>query len=289
MKTLTNENKKIIFSIILVLIAILMIFVIRPILENPETYIWITDILDEKKTNVTGLLAASTSASTLITLIPGDVGTPIADQLAQLSSLFLLILSFLYMEKYLLTLIGSIFSWCIGIGALLVLISMWLPQQEIGERLRYISRKIRIFAFVIICIIPVSTGVTHLVDTTYEASITQTVQEAVEASDENTTVIEEEDKTIWEEWAEALENVVNSATSVVSDGYEWAQNALNHFIEAAAVMVVTSCVIPLLTLAIIVWLAKTVLENSTGKQIPLHPKQIPYINQYLDADEESGE
>lgn len=166
MQALTNEKKKIIFSIILGCISILMIFMIRPILENPSTYTWITDILYEKKNNVTGLLAASTSTSTLITLIPGDVGTPIADQLAQLSSLFLLILSFLYMEKYLLTLIGSIFAWSVGICSLLVLFSIWFPNNDINQRLRYFSKKIVTFSLVLICIIPISTSITHLVDTT---------------------------------------------------------------------------------------------------------------------------
>lgn len=288
MQALTNEKKKIIFSIILGCISILMIFMIRPILENPSTYTWITDILDEKKNNVTGLLAASTSTSTLITLIPGDVGTPIADQLAQLSSLFLLILSFLYMEKYLLTLIGSIFAWSVGICSLLVLFSIWLPNNDINQRLRYFSKKIVTFSLVLICIIPISTSITHLVDTTYEASIQETVDTAITSQENETTEQDvEEDKTIWQNIADSLTSAVNSVSEAATGAYEWAQEALNNFIEATAVMIVTSCVIPLLTLVIVVWMAKTLLENKTGKQIPM--KQVPVINKYLPIDEESGE
>lgn len=265
-----------------------MIFMIRPILENPSTYTWITDILDEKKNNVTGLLAASTSTSTLITLIPGDVGTPIADQLAQLSSLFLLILSFLYMEKYLLTLIGSIFAWSVGICSLLVLFSIWLPNNDINQRLRYFSKKIVTFSLVLICIIPISTSITHLVDTTYEASIQETVDTAITSQENETTEQDvEEDKTIWQNIADSLTSAVNSVSEAATGAYEWAQEALNNFIEATAVMIVTSCVIPLLTLVIVVWMAKTLLENKTGKQIPM--KQVPVINKYLPIDEESGE
>ena len=38
-----------------------------------------------------------------------------------------------------------------------------------------------------------------------------------------------------------------------------ARNSLNNFIEALAVMIVTSCVIPILVLLFFIWLAKTIL------------------------------
>lgn len=282
MQALTNEKKKIIFSIVLVLISLVMIFLIRPILTNPDTYTLITNILDEKKSNVTGLLAASTSTSTLITLIPGDVGTPIADQLAQLSSLFLLILSFLYMEKYLLTLIGALLAWGVAIASILVLISIWLPKDDINQKLRYISQKLVIFVTVLFLVIPISTTVTHMVDLTYESSIQETVNTAVDSqTQEEVTQETDESKSWWENVADTLTSAVTSVSESAQQTYEWAQSALNNFVEATAVMIVTSCVIPLLTLVIVVWMAKTILENSTGKSIPVSTKQIPVVNKYL--------
>ena len=44
--------------------------------------------LDDKKTTVMELAAASTAASAAITLIPGDVGTPIANKLVRFEQLF---------------------------------------------------------------------------------------------------------------------------------------------------------------------------------------------------------
>lgn len=282
MQALTNEKKKIIFSIVLVLISLVMIFLIRPILTNPDTYTLITNILDEKKSNVTGLLAASTSTSTLITLIPGDVGTPIADQLAQLSSLFLLILSFLYMEKYLLTLIGALLAWGIAISSILVLVSIWLPKDDINQKLHYISQKLVIFVTVLFLVIPISTTVTHMVDLTYESSIQETVNTAVDSqTQEEVTQETDESKSWWENVADTLTSAVTSVSESAQQTYEWAQSALNNFVEATAVMIVTSCVIPLLTLVIVVWMAKTILENSTGKSIPVSTKQIPVVNKYL--------
>lgn len=287
MDFLAEKNKKYTFSIICAVIAILMLVVLRPILENPNTYLWITDILDEKKSNVTGLLVACTTTSTAITLIPGDVGTPIADQLADLSSIFLLILSFLYMEKYLLTLIGSITAWGIGICMILLLVTMWLPMVEINEKLRYISKKVITFVIILFCIIPISTTVSHMIDTTYETSIQETVNNAVESSEgDNVTGVEEkeEEKTIWESLTDGVSDVINQASEVASGTYEWAQNALNRFVEATAVMIVTSCVIPLLTLVIIVWMAKTILENKTGQTISFVSKQIPFTRKHSKDD-----
>ena len=37
-------------------------------------------------------------------------------------------------------------------------------------------------------------------------------------------------------------------------------NSLNHFIEAVAVMIITSCVIPMLVLLLFFWMVKIVLD-----------------------------
>ncbi len=55
--------------------------------------------LEEKQTTVLELSAASAAASAAITLIPGDVATPIADKLADLSSHFLLVLCAVFLEN----------------------------------------------------------------------------------------------------------------------------------------------------------------------------------------------
>lgn len=48
----------------------------------------------------------ATATSALITLIPGDVGTPIAEKVADLSGYLLIVLCAVYLEKYLVTLTG---------------------------------------------------------------------------------------------------------------------------------------------------------------------------------------
>lgn len=75
-----NFNKqKCITAVILLLVAILSITVIGKYASAPENHQKTIASLDEKKQTVMELTAASTVTSALITLLPGDTATPIAD------------------------------------------------------------------------------------------------------------------------------------------------------------------------------------------------------------------
>ena len=54
----------------------------------------------------------------------------------------------------------------------------------------------------------------------------------------------------------AVENVAISSEELVKK----VENSLNHFIEAVAVMIITSCVIPMLVLLLFFWMVKIVLD-----------------------------
>ena len=101
MKINKDNQKKIIIIAISVIVAVFSFFYLGKKFSDPETYAKIITILDEKKTNVMGLTASTSAASIAITLIPDDIGTPIANQLADLSSYLLIILTVIYLEKYL--------------------------------------------------------------------------------------------------------------------------------------------------------------------------------------------
>ena len=71
-----EKQKKIIFALIPIVIALLSFFVIARFTSSTEFNAKTIQSLDDKKTTVMELTAASTAASAAITLIPGDVGTP---------------------------------------------------------------------------------------------------------------------------------------------------------------------------------------------------------------------
>ena len=285
MESFIQEHKKQIVQTILgIVITILFFTFIRSILSKPETYTWFMSIIDEKKSNVTKLLAASTSASTLITLLPNDVGTPIATKLADLSSIFLIILAVLYLEKYLLTILGFVASILLGISSGIFTYSTWVTNQHNQKKYKSLATKLCIAAIVSISIIPISVSITNAIDNTYNASIQQSIDQAINSSNEETiTEEEQEEQSVWDQIVSGFEKVVDKVTSSAAEGYEWAQNALNNFVEATAIMLVTSCLIPFLTLIVVVWLAKMIAESILKR--PLPPIQLPTKLPQLKEDE----
>lgn len=280
MKTFYKENQsKFLYTIAFIFGIILLLTVVLPFLQNPKTYTSIIQILDEKKSNVLNLLTASSSASVLITAIPGDTATPIATKVADLSSVFLLILTILYLEKYLLTIIGTFACITICIGFILLIISIWRQKS-----LQKTGFKLIICAVISSTIIPGSTLITHMIDQTYETSIQETIDNAVRSSKEEIIDEQTESKNVWDQIAYGFSQIVDTISSSASKAYEWAQNVLNNFIEATAVMLVTSCLIPVITFLIAVWLAKILIERIIDRPIDINSQIIPALKKRDSSD-----
>lgn len=238
-----NQNSKKILSIVLpIIIALFSIFVLAKPASTPSTYKKTIASLDEKKTTVMELTAASAAVSAAITLIPGDTGTPIAEKLVDLSTYFLVVLCAIYLEKYMLTLAGyGVFKVLIPVICILLIVNVF-RKSETCERL---MKKIGIFSLALVLVVPVSVKVSDFIQKTYEESINETISSAKEMSDE---LEDEEDKGLWD-------RITDGATSAVNK----VEQSLNQFVEALAVLIVTSCIIPILVLVFFVWLMKMLL------------------------------
>ena len=95
-----------IYIIILSIVALISLVVVLPRASRVETYQRYIQSIDQKKDEVTVLSVSSATASALISVLPEDTATPIADELADLSKTFLTVLTVLYAEKYLFPIIG---------------------------------------------------------------------------------------------------------------------------------------------------------------------------------------
>ena len=78
------KTKTLVRVILPLVIALLSFFILSGIASSPTTYRKTIESLDEKKTAVTGVAAAITATSSLITLIPGETATSIANEIADL-------------------------------------------------------------------------------------------------------------------------------------------------------------------------------------------------------------
>lgn len=246
-----NQNSKKILSIVLpVIIAVFSIFVLAKPASSPITYAKTIASLDEKKTTVMELTAASTAVSAAITLIPGDTATPIAEKLADLSTYFLVVLCAIYLEKYMLTLAGfAVFKVMVPAVCILFIVNVF-RKSEACKRL---MKKIGVLSLALIFLVPVSVKVSDFIQNTYEESINETISSAKEMSNE---LEDEEDKSLWD-------RITDGATSAVKK----VEQSLNQFVEALAVLIVTSCIIPILILVFFVWLMKMLLGMDTSPKM----------------------
>ena len=108
---------------ILALAIILSCTVVGNKLTDPATYAHTIEVLDQNRVTVLGLSAASAAASAAISAIPDDICSPLAQEISELTSWFLVILAVIYLEKYLLTILGAAACYLmipVGCGALLI-------------------------------------------------------------------------------------------------------------------------------------------------------------------------
>lgn len=289
-----NINKqKCITAVVLLLVAILSITVVGKYASTPENHQKTIASLDEKKQTVMELTAASTVTSALITLLPGDTATPIAEKMADVSGYLLVVLCAIYLEKYLVTITGYVaFTYLIPIACGLWIFNLVSENATV----RKLAAKLAVFGIVIFLVVPASVKISDLIGDTYQAQIEATIEEAKNTQNilENSDLVNDTSATAngtgttgaatgntqeqnnsesgsvsnifdWAKDAissakDSVANVVENVTISTEDLMQKVENSLNHFIEAVAVMIITSCVIPMLVLLLFFWMVKIVLD-----------------------------
>lgn len=239
---LKRNMRKIAAICVLFIILLFSMTVVTKIAGNPENHKKTIESLDEKKADILKLTATSAAASTALAAIPGDATTPVANKLADLTSYFLIVLIVIFLEKYLVTLTGYA-AFFILIPAACVLLASGICFEK--SFLKILAVKIAVFGLVIYSIIPISMKVSAVIEDTYESSVETTIKEAEDLTDEINKSTDSEGNII----EKALSKIKNGVSGIIEKG----EKLLNQFIEAIAVMMVTSCVIPIVVLLFMAW------------------------------------
>lgn len=256
-----------VFALILALAIILSCTLIGNKATDPATYSHTIEALDRNRSTVLALSAASAAASAAVSALPTDICSSLSEQLSEFTSWFAMILGFIYLEKYLLTLLGGAacyFLIPVGCGALLI--NCFFPKNSLWN----LGSKLLALAMVALFAIPTSIWVSDRINATYSQSIEITVESAGAVSDNlmgNMVNDSEENTTVIDEAKAILDDVSNSVAGVIDQF----KNVLNRFIEAAAVMIVTTCLIPILVILFFLWTVK-VLFNAPIVVPTQHPK-----------------
>ena len=252
-----NLRKNVVPIAVLLIIALLSLFVISGIFSSQDFHRSSIADLNDRETEVLTLSGISLALSVAATLPPDDIGTPLADKLADLSSNFLLILCVIILEKYLLTITGTvIFAVLIPIACLLGIIYLLTKW----EKLKKLALKLAVFGLLIFALVPASVQLSALIENTYQSSVenTESITEkiaALQAELEDEAATEDEGGI-----SGVISNITDGISTASSAVLDWTGEQFNHLIEAIAVMIITNCVIPLLVLFAFVWLAKTILN-----------------------------
>ena len=169
------DSKKCITAAVLLLVAILSITVVGKYVSAPENHQKTIASLDEKKQTVMELTAASTVTSALITLLPGDTATPIAEKMADVSGYLLVVLCAIYLEKYLVTITGYVaFTYLIPIACGLWILNLVFENATV----RKLAAKLAVFGIAIFLVVPASVKISDLIGDTYQAQIEATIEDA---------------------------------------------------------------------------------------------------------------
>lgn len=240
----------------LIALSLVSIFVFSKHASSTSFYPNTIEALDEKKTTVMELTAASTAASAALTILPGDTVTPIAEKLADLSGYFLIVLCAIFLEKYLLTITGYA-SFTILIPAALALFAGNLYFRN--RTVRQLASKLLLLGLAMFLVVPTSVWVSDMIEDTYNASINETIDSAKEATEIIEGSVQEEENKDEDESGGFLSSLISKVTDSASGLTEKAKDLVSNFLEALAVMIVTSCLIPIAVIIFFIWLIKVIL------------------------------
>ena len=232
--------RKIMVAALLILLAVIFITKVAPWAGDPANHTHSIEQTDEKIQSVIALSGGAAATSATLSILPGDACTPLAEELAELTKYFLLILSALYLEKLLISLSGYIsFSFLIPAACLMLCGAVLTGRKAFGRN----ALKIAAVALIIFAIVPASVKISDMVYQTQANQVNETINEYNELD------LTEESGGFLSELTTLTTGTVDKVTSFV-----------DNLLESLAVMIVTSCLIPILVVVFLVWMVKVIFS-----------------------------
>lgn len=246
-------------TLAILLVGVVSYFILCPMVNRSS---YIDDMilaLDQSKEVVMTLATSSTAVSIAVTLLPDDAATPVAEKITDLSALLLIVLCTIYLEKFLVSISGVIvFRIMVPIvcfGAIL-----WFLTKR--EAVKSLTIKFGIFAAGLLIIIPISVKVSLLVQSQYENAINLTIESATysaEKMQEGTADVESGAETTTSIYGQVLGKLKETGDIIASGANnmtDYLKKLMGNLLDAVALLLVTTCIIPLITALIIIWLVK---------------------------------
>lgn len=239
---------------ILLIVLIVVSIAASSALSSPKLFDGTINSLDDKKGTVTAITAGATAASAAITLIPGDVGTPIAEKFADVSEYTVFLLSAILLEKYLTTASGLIaFRFLIPIALLLLLLSLFTKNSSAS--LKSFGIKLILFSLILFAVVPTSVMLSNNIEKTYKNSTWEAAQKAENKADKD-KASDSKDKgkeSVMTGWLPSFDS-----KDTVENKIDEYKAKFNDMIDGLAVLIVTTCVLPILVFIFMIWVIKMI-------------------------------
>ena len=229
--------KKIALVAVVLLAAVISFTIIAPWAADPVNHVSSIEKTENKISAVMTLSGGAAGASATLSVLPGDLCTPLATELAELAKYFLIILSALYLEKFLITISGYI-TFSVLIPLALIIVAAVIISGN--KRFLSLAAKLAIIGVIIYLIVPASVVLSDKIYQTQEDTVSQTIEEY-----NNLDVSGDSDSGIIGEITTITTNTIDKVTNFISD-----------LTESLAVMIVTACIVPVLVFVLLVWIMK---------------------------------
>ncbi len=262
---------------LLIIAALLSEFVGRPHFENVETWSGTIEVIDAKKNNVLALTTSTIALSAAISALPDDTGTPVAEQLTQLSGNLGIVLAVLYLEKYLLTILGFLSLGVLGpvAFALLAISLLMHGRLTTSHALFTLGIRVLLVGIITIAVVPASVWVTQRIDETYQISISQEESEGSAEESKPTDSESQENKNFWDSIASGAAQLVSNLKDGIKSVTDGVVEQVTNLIEGAIVMIVTSCLVPLLVLAVFLWMGHSLMGIDVSAPTNYLARRLP--------------
>ena len=239
-----------------------------------------------------GLSGTATALATGAAAIPGEAATPIANKLADVAGYMVIVYAVIIVEKYLLTITGYIaFKILFPIGCVLLAAGNFLKNGW-KEFIYRIGIKSIILGVLLWGLVPTSAWVTNMVNETYAKSYEAdfTLEDTEELLDEGDTSANADKKDeaqkkkdkkfsfseFLNDAKDKVDDAIDAVGEVATEKLSAFEDGLNRIIEGVAVLLVTTCAIPVLVMLSFTWILKGIM----GLKIPsITLQSVPRVSE----------
>lgn len=259
----SHNKKKIIWSVALIAVALLSFFVFAKFFSSDKVLKGTYDYLDTKKNQVIGINGAVIGTAMLVSALPGNIETAIVSALTGLQKPCFTVLAAVFAERHLAGIFSNIsFACIIPLACIFGMISVWTN----GPSLKKLAIKLTIMGLVLSLTIPASVLLSKHVEKISSADekiaeVQSMDDEAAESSDST------KDKSGWSavlnKFADAADDVkdkLQDPKGALAEAQEKIKSWINGVIEALVIMIITSCVIPILVFIFLFWILRMLFQ-----------------------------